>query len=165
MRRLAVAIGAVAVLAFVGAALAQTTGDERIYACVNNGDGAMKQVAGADAVCSKGWHQISWSAENAPAEDTTTYVKQRTVAIPDNVVAVSAAARCNDEDVATGGGTKAGTSGLEIVDSRPADVPGTDAGLVFDNDGWEATGRKDTGAGQQQFVGIFFVYVVCQHTE
>src|SRR3954452_3599866 len=88
MRRLAVAIGAVAVLAFGGAALAQTTGDERIYACVNNGDGAMKQVAGADAVCSKGWHQISWSAENAPAEDTTTYVKQRTVAIPENVVAV-----------------------------------------------------------------------------
>src|SRR4051794_25500093 len=105
MRRLAVAIGAVAVLAFGGVALAQTTGDERIYACVNNGDGARKKVPGAAAVSSKGCHQIWGPGENAPAEATTTYVKQRTVAIPDNVVAVSAAARCNDGDVATGGGT------------------------------------------------------------
>ena len=40
MRKLAVAVGAVTVLLVGGVvAFAQTTGDERIYACVNNGDG------------------------------------------------------------------------------------------------------------------------------
>jgi hypothetical protein len=68
MRRLAVAVGAVAVLAVGGVAFAQTTGDERIYACVNGGDGAVRVQDGPDATCSRGWSPLSWSQQGPQGE-------------------------------------------------------------------------------------------------
>jgi hypothetical protein len=68
MRRLAVAVGAVAVLAVGGVAFAQTTGDGRIYACVNDGDGAVRVQDGSDATCSRGWSPLSWSQQGPQGE-------------------------------------------------------------------------------------------------
>ena len=65
MRRVAIAVGAVALLAVGRVALAETTGNERIYACVNNGDGTMQAGGGSDIACAKGWHKLSWSAEQS----------------------------------------------------------------------------------------------------
>jgi hypothetical protein len=68
MRRLAVVVGAVAILGAGGVAFAQTTGDERIYACVNNGDGSVRVTAGPDAVCPKNWSPLSWSQRGPRGE-------------------------------------------------------------------------------------------------
>ena len=105
MRRLAVAVGAVAVLAAGGMAAFGATGDERIYACVNNGDGTMRQVAGASSTCSKGWHQISWSAENAPATPALkSYVRAGGLGPIEPGDTETNHAACDEGDVATGGG-------------------------------------------------------------
>ncbi len=101
MQRLAIAVGAVAVLAVGGVAFAQTSADERIYACVNNGDGTMRQVAGPDVACAKNWHKLSWSSESPPAP--TTYRRTGTAGV--SVSGVNTAqAFCDDGDIATGGG-------------------------------------------------------------
>jgi hypothetical protein len=68
MRRLAVIVGAVAVLGAGGVAFAQTSGDERIYACVSNGDGSVRVKAGPDAVCPKNWSPLSWSQQGPQGE-------------------------------------------------------------------------------------------------
>src|SRR5690349_13675844 len=123
MQRFALAIAAVAVLAVaVGAtAFAATSGDERIYACVNNGDGTVRIVAGADVACAKGFHKLSWSAENPPPPPVVTpaptatppptprpryYARDVHVsAAPFTTVAERAS--CDAGDVATGGGLTA----------------------------------------------------------
>ena len=105
MRRLAVVVGALVILTISAVVVqAATTGDERIYACVNNGDGSMRQVASASSTCPKGWHQISWSAENAPAQSISTYVKTDSDVIETGDSIGFLAVLCNDGDVATGGG-------------------------------------------------------------
>jgi hypothetical protein len=68
MRRLAVAIGAVAVLAAGGVAFAQTTGGERIYACVSDGDGAVRVQASSGATCPKNWSPLQWSKQGPQGE-------------------------------------------------------------------------------------------------
>ena len=154
MRKLAVAVGAVTVLLVGGVvAFAQTTGDERIYACVNNGDGTIRQVASATTACSKGWHKLSWSQENAPAETiptTTTYRKEdsRTFfAGTEELVVV----HCNDGDVATGGGFGTIAQTVVLKSSRPIGSNPPNAWLIFASN----EGGTDT----------LNTYVVCQHTE
>jgi hypothetical protein len=63
MRRLAVAVGAVAVLMVGGVTFAQATGDDPIYACVNNGDGSVRVVASADTPCPKNFSPLQWSQQ------------------------------------------------------------------------------------------------------
>jgi hypothetical protein len=159
MRRLVVALGALAVLAVGGVALAQTTGNERIYACVNNGDGTIRQVAGADTACPKGWHNLSWSAENPPATtipETTTYVIRGERTINAQAVGVGVDTFCNSGDVATGGGFESFSPVLEVRSSTP--LPPHDGD---DPNGWRVNVRK-TDTVEEPTVSVF---VVCQHTE
>jgi hypothetical protein len=159
MRRFAIAAGAVAVLTVGGVAFAQTTGDERIYACVNNGDGTIRQVAGPDVTCNKGSHPLSWSAENPPSQHipvTTTYKKSQTFQMPVGVGGSSQAVNCDDGDVATGGGFSGGGSVLELEQSLPLSTPGS----ASPNAWGVAMGRKEF---DQPWA--FNIYVVCQHTE
>jgi hypothetical protein len=163
MRRLAVAVAAIAVLA-IGAAVVQAAipdADGYTYICVNKANGAMSAREKGDG-CKNNEKASRVVSTQAAIPNITTYVKQKTVAIPQGVVAVTTVVRCDTGDVATGGGTREGTSGVGVTDSRPADTPGSDSGTVFDNDGWEAKGTK--APGQPPFTGIFFIYVVCQHT-
>jgi hypothetical protein len=105
MRRLAVAVAAVAVVAVgVGVAFAQTTGDERIYACVNNGDGAMRQVAGPNVQCNKGWHRISWASEQPSPASFATYQNKSDSRVVQPGGDSSALATCDEGDIVTGGG-------------------------------------------------------------
>ena len=162
MRKLAVVAGAVALMAVGGVALAQTTGNERIYACVNNGDGTMRQVAGPDVACSKGWHKLSWSAENPPATPiptTTTYTRSlESTALPNTQPPafglMTATPMCDEGDVVVGGGIRIGTDrATEIFVSRPR---------IFANDpeGWTGGVVNKTDESQ-----TFDVYARCQHTE
>jgi hypothetical protein len=123
MRRLAVAVAAaVAVLAVGGVAVAQTTGDERIYACVNDGDGAMRQVAGPEVACKKGWHQLSWSSENPQATPAlNTYRVGEGLIVPESGPNDTGTIKafCDEGDLVTSGGfNTVGFPGLEVRSSR-----------------------------------------------
>jgi hypothetical protein len=151
MRRLALAaIGAVAVLVVGGVAFAQATGDERIYACVSNGDGTMRQVAGPDVACSKNWRQISWSAENAPTTQPSRYFRDSaTVFIPDGNDTGTACVFCdNAEDLAVSGGFALVGNPVTILASRALNGN--------NRTGWKVDGVNQTGGG-----GGFQAHVVC----
>jgi hypothetical protein len=154
MRRLAVVVGALVILAISAVVVqAATTGDERIYACVNNGDGTMRQVAGPEVTCPKGWHALSWSAENPPASPAlTTYENAGDVVIVAAEGSGRATARCDEGDVATGGGYSTSTStGIE--------VNGSSMITLFDNTGWQATAANTTTVNL-----AFRAFVVCLDT-
>ena len=161
MRKLAVAVGAVTVLLVGGVvAFAQTTGDERIYACVNNGDGTIRQVAGATTACAKGWHKLSWSSENPPASSipkTTTYSKFETIRIDADDNLGFAIVDCDGDDVATGGGYKLGSSATQSVSENQPELD------AFSNStaptGWSVIVEESTPPGAA------VAYAVCQHTE
>jgi hypothetical protein len=155
MRRLAVAAGAVALLAVGGVALAQTTGNERIYACVNNGDGTMRQVAGPDVACPKNFHKLSWSAENPPSSETTTYTAVDFAAMSSGDVK-GLSVECNDGDVATGGGVENTSAGTIVSSSLPS--PSLEGETPT---GWFVVAR----AGDSSQIQQLGVYAVCQHTE
>ena len=137
-RRLAVAAGALAVLAVGGVAFGQTTGDERIYACVNNGDGAMRQVAGASSTCPKGWHKISWSSENAPAAVQKTYVVLESVTLTAQRQNI-ARAECRPGDVATGASARIGSSNsvFTILQESPYPLESNNFTPVSPPTGWQ----------------------------
>jgi hypothetical protein len=131
---------------------AATTGDERIYACVNNGDGTMRQVAGPEVACSKGWHQISWSAENPSAAALTTYENAGDIVFVQPDSSARATAKCDEGDVATGGGYSSSTPiGIEFNGSSMI--------TLFDNTGWQATGHNTTAVNL-----AFRAFVVCLDT-
>ena len=152
MRRIAVAIGAVAVLAAGATAFAQTTGDERIYACVNNGDGTVRQVAGPDVACSKGWHKLSWSANQNAVPKTTTYAVHQPGTV-DPGTTTTLTANCNDGDIATGGGYQALPDAVHIARNEP-DIEG---GLPI---AWRVSAFNSSG-----FTQTINATAVCQHTE
>ena len=129
MRRLAVAVAATATLAVGGVALAQTTGDERIYACVNNGDGTMRQVAGPEVACAKNWHQISWASENPQTPTLDTYQRSTTRAPMETQSTTDILIGCDPGDLVTGGGYWSETPILDIRQSS-ADGPTADNWLV-----------------------------------
>jgi hypothetical protein len=63
MRRLAVAVGAVLVLAVGGVAWAAIpNGDGNIYACYNTGDGSVRVKDDPAKPCAKGWSPLKWTA-------------------------------------------------------------------------------------------------------
>jgi hypothetical protein len=160
MRKLAVAAGAVALMAVGGVAFAQATGDERIYACVNNGDGAIRQVAGATTACAKGWHKLSWSSENPPASPipkTTTYSKFETIQIgPDDDLGF-AIVDCDGDDVATGGGYKLGSPNTQSVDTNEPEIDFFSGGTT--PTGWRVILQEAAPPGAA------VAYAVCHHTE
>jgi hypothetical protein len=158
MRRLIGAVAAIALLAVGGAAFAQTTGDERIYACVNNGDGTMRQVAGPNVACPRNWHTLSWSAENAPAPHipvTTTYTQVGSILWDAGDVFGEAIIHCNGDDIAVSGGWSLGSATQFVEQSSPI----FELGEPLDNTGWQFVIREFGGAGSAG------VYVICQHTE
>jgi hypothetical protein len=144
-----------------GVAFAQTTGDERIYACVNNGDGTVRVVSGPDVTCNKSSHPLSWSAENPPSQHipvTTTYQREVTGSVSGSALALIAT--CDEGDVATGGGYSnlASPQIVTIRLSLPLDDPqnpgqGTPTSWVVTFD------STISGAGPVS------ASVVCQHTE
>ena len=163
MRRLAVAVGAVTLLAVGGVAIAQTTGNERIYACVNNGDGAIRQVAGPDVACSKSSHQLSWSAENPPATTiptTTTYIRRADQTINAGAAGASATAFCDSGDIATGGGYASFNPALQVRASQPY-LPGNNPQDGDTPLGW-LVNVHNTSTVETPTVTAF---AICQHTE
>jgi hypothetical protein len=154
MRRLVVAIGAVLVLVVGVTAALAATGDERIYTCVNNGDGTIRQVAGADVACPRNWHKLSWSAENPPATKTTTYTKTEAFAIPGVDTLGAGSVLCDDGDVATGGGYRISGGITRVTDSRPA-TDEADKPI-----GWRVVVEKPNSNPSS-----FAIDAVCQHTE
>jgi hypothetical protein len=153
-------------LAVGGVAVAQTTGDERIYACVNNGDGTIRQVAGPDSTCSKGWHSLSWSAENPPATvipTTTTYIKRADRTLNAQAINASVDAFCDSGDIATGGGFQSFSTVLEVRESQPAleSGQGSDPQDGDNPVGWHVNVHKTDTVETPTFTA----FAICQHTE
>ena len=160
MRRFVLAMSAVAVLVIGGVAYAQTSGADTIYACVNNGDGSIRQVASADTACPKGWHKLNWASAPAHIPVTTTYKKSETVTLdPDDDLGF-ADIDCTGDDVATGGGYILGSSVTQSVERFE---PITDP---FSNDdtptGWSVLVLESQ---RPHVTGAFVAYAICQHTE
>ena len=160
MRRFVLAMSAVAVLVIGGVAYAQTTGAEQIYACVSNGDGSIRQVAGADVACSKGWHKLNWSAGQAHIPVTTTYVvEQQGVIASQQIEGVTA--NCNSGDVVTGGGIRS----RPLIAENPGDLtvpqqPGN-SGAINPPTGYTVVFfNRDAN-----FSATVRTFAICQHTE
>ena len=122
-RRLAVAVGVMALLAMGATAYAAIPNEDgNIYACYSNGDGAVRVHQDPAKVCPKNWSPLEWSAAPADVPVTTTYRKNKEfVLTADELVAESV--DCDDGDVATGGGFSTPTS---------SPIPRTSAPLIGD---------------------------------
>jgi len=104
-RRLAVAIGVVAVFAMGATAFAAIpNSDGNIYACYSNGDGSVRVQNDPAKPCSKNWSPLKWAATQPVAPTLSTYQNGTLeTEVPPHGTAV-ATAECDDGDIATGGG-------------------------------------------------------------
>lgn len=151
-QRLAVAVGVVAVFAMGAAAFAAIpNADGNIYACYSNGDGSLRVQHDPAKPCPRNWSPLKW-----PATVTTTYARfaQEEITGPALVDA-----RCDEGDVATGGGfgipSKAdvGEPAAILYQSNP----------VFGSDGVPFAWRVNVQAAADDV--RVNSWVVCQHTE
>jgi hypothetical protein len=161
MRRLAVAVGAVLVLAVGGVAWAAIpNGDGNIYACYNTGDGSVRVKDDPAKPCAKGWSPLKWTASQPQIPPpphipvTTTYRLRSENQIEPNGGGLFELP-CRDGDVAAGGGFYAPSPGLRVFISAPRG-PG-DESLPTS---WQV-GADNAGPNG----GSIAAFVVCQHTE
>jgi hypothetical protein len=133
-------------------AFAQTTGDERIYACVNNGDGTMRQVAGPDVACNKSSRNLSWSAEQPAIPTTTTYTRTQNGTVQANNGLLNIAYCDDPDDVVVSGGYEASPNpNLHIYITAPFDSTPR---------GWRVGFANLTDLDR-----TVTTYVICRHAE
>ena len=135
MRRLAVAVGAVAVLALGGVAFAQTNGDERIYACVSNGDGAVRVHEDPEARCPRNWSPLSWASEQPvvpppPVVPQLKTYKNLAAAFTPAHEGNSLYPECDNGDYATGGGYAFARDDIDVKFNVPWGNAFTEVRLV-----------------------------------
>ena len=152
-RRLAVAVGVVALLAMGATAYAAIPNDDgNIYACYSNGDGSVRVHQDPAKVCPKNWSPLKWPSGQADVPVTTTYRKIKQFALTADEL-VNESVDCDDGDVATGGGFSTPTS---------SPIPRVSAQRVEDGlpVGWSVF-LDNRGLA----VNASTVSVICQHTE
>jgi hypothetical protein len=155
MRRLAVAVGAVLVLAVGGVAWAAIpNADGNIYACYNTGDGSIRVKDDPAKACAKGWAPLQWTAGQAHVPVTTTYRKFGSIEFAAGSTIGFSNVECNEGDTVVSGGFILGSNTQSVVRSEPEtgfNTPG--------REGWTTQVREPAPPGAAVAIAI------CQHTE